>query len=109
MKRALNIGGVESVESAYVVKGDDQKDGMQIDLLIERADDVVNLCEMKFCRSPFAVTKQYARTLAERVEAMEHSYPSLTFHLTYIGSSPLAQNEYSDLFVSTVTLDDLFA
>lgn len=109
VKRALNIGGVESVESAYVVKGDDQKDGMQIDLLIERADDVVNLCEMKFCRSPFAVTKQYARTLAERVEAMEHSYPSLTFHLTYIGSSPLAQNEYSDLFVSTVTLDDLFA
>ena len=48
IKQALEIGGVKSSVSAWNVKGDDQKDGAQIDLLIIRDDHVVNLCEMKF-------------------------------------------------------------
>ena len=108
IKQALCIGGVSSVESSCVVRGDGEQDGMQIDLLIERADDVVNLCEMKFYKSPFAVTKSYAQTLETRLQTMEELYPALTFHLTYIGNTELAKNEYSDLFVSCVTLDDLF-
>lgn len=82
---------------------------MQIELLIERADDVINICEMKFCKSPYVVTKQYAQTLSRRVEIMENRHPAQTFHLTYIGSTELASNEYSDIFVSVVLLDDLFA
>lgn len=108
IKQALNIGGVSSVESSYVVRGEGEHDGMQIDLIIERADDVVNLCEMKFYKSPFTLTRQYAQTLTTRLQKMEEKYPDYTFHLTYIGGTELAKNEYSDLFVSVLTLDDLF-
>lgn len=107
IKNALNIGGVSTNESAYTVR-DGEQGGMQIDLLIERADDVVNVCEMKFYRMPFAVTKSYAQTLAARLQYLEEKYPSLTFHLTYIGSTELVHNEYSDIFTSVVTADELF-
>lgn len=108
IKYALNIGGVSSQESSLIIKGNEEKDGMQIDLLIERADDVVNICEMKFYQSPYSVTKSYAEVLNTRLQTLQAKYPSQTFHLTYIGSSKLYKNEYSDLFVSCVTLDELF-
>ena len=48
IKRGLQIGNVESSQSAWAVTGDDEQEGTQIDLLIERKDNVVNMCEMKF-------------------------------------------------------------
>ncbi len=109
IKHALQIGAVYSTESAYVTKGDGTNDGMQIDLIINRNDDVVNLCELKYSKSPYVVTQAYANRLSARLEAMEGKLKNKTFLLTYIGSSPLAENEYSDIFPCKVTLDDLFA
>ncbi len=109
IKQALHIAGVSSVESSYVVRGDEQQNGMQIDLLIERADDVVNLCEMKFYKAPFSVTQSYAQILTARLQTMEKQFPTLTFHLTYIGGTHLTKNEYSEIFTSQLTLDDLFS
>ena len=57
IKTALQIAGVASSESALVVKGQGENDGMQIDLLIDRADDVVNACEMKFNKTAISITK----------------------------------------------------
>lgn len=108
IKYALNIGGVSSQESSLIVKGDKENDGMQIDLLIDRADDVVNICEMKFYQTPYIVTKSYAQVLSTRLQTMQKKYPSKTFHLTYIGNTELARNEYSDIFISNITLDELF-
>ena len=108
IKYALNIGGVSSQESSLIVKGDKENDGMQIDLLIDRADDVVNICEMKFYQSPYIVTKSYAQVLSTRLQTMQEKYPSKTFHLTYIGNTEPVRNEYSDLFVSCITLDEIF-
>ena len=81
---------------------------MQIDLLIERADDVVNICEMKFYQVAFSITKSYAQILSCRLQTLQEKYPARTFHLTYIGNSELVRNEYSDLFVSSITLNELF-
>ena len=108
IKYALHIGAVSTQESSLVLKGDTENDGMQIDLLIERADDVVNVCEMKFYKSPFTITKSYAQVLGTRLHTLEKMFPALTFHLTYIGATDLVSNEYSDLFASSLTLDDLF-
>lgn len=108
IKSALQIAGVSSTESSLIVKGGRANDGMQIDLLIDRADDVVNVCEMKFTASPFTVTKDYASTLLRRVSALEEMRPGKTFHLTAVTTQPIKHNEYSDVFVSNVTLDDLF-
>lgn len=108
IKQALQIGAVASTESAYIIKGDKEENGMQIDLVINRDDDVVNLCEMKYSASPYVITQAYAQRLAARKETLERQMPGKTFLLTYVGSSPLADNEYADVFPCQITSDDLF-
>jgi hypothetical protein len=107
IKSALQIAGVSSSESSLIVK-DNQTAGMQIDLLIDRADDIVNVCEIKYSKSPYTVTKDYAAKLYSRAAALEEANPSKTFHLTYIGINPLVSNEYAEVFQSVVTGEDLF-
>lgn len=108
IKSSLSIAGVSSTESSLIVKGNKDSDGMQIDLLIDRADDVVNVCELKYYQSPFTVTKSYAETLRHRLTTLEEKYPNKTFNMTLVSTEPLRLNEYSDIFTSAVTLDDLF-
>ena len=67
-KICSHIGAVSSQESSLIVKGSEEADGMQIDLLIDRADDAVNVCEMKFYKAPYAVTKGYAQVLNSRLQ-----------------------------------------
>ena len=108
IKYALQIGGVSSSESAYIVRGDSTTEGLLIDLLIDRDDDIVNLCEIKYSREPYDVSKAYADQLLHRQSLMQQAFPSKRFLLTYIGSRELRRNDYSDAFVSAVTSDDLF-
>ena len=81
---------------------------MQIDLIIDRADDVVNVCEMKFCKSEYIVTKAYAEKIVRRIGALEQMFPSKTFHPTLVSAAPARRNEYSEIFLSQLTIDDLF-
>ena len=108
VKMALQIAGVSSQESSLVVSGDDDADGMQIDLLIDRADDVVNVCEMKYSKSNYTITKSYAERLQKRIDALEHSQPGKTFHLTFVTVNPIERNAHSDIVKSAVTADELF-
>lgn len=108
IKHALQIAGVSSHESSFILHGDDGQEGMQIDLIIDRADDVVNVCEMKFCKSEFIVTKSYSEKIARRIETLEQIFPSKTFHPTIVSAVPVHRNEYSDVFLSQLTIDDLF-
>lgn len=108
IKRSLQIGAVASVESSYSVKGNGSSDGLQVDLVIDRQDDVVNVCEMKYTKSAFSVTKSYYGTLEKRREHFEKSYPDKSVHLTLITTYPMQRNEYSDVFQSEVTLDGIF-
>lgn len=66
IKKALNIYGIYSEQSAwrYVAKGDDK--GTQIDLLIDRRDNCINLCEIKFSITKFTIDKKYAEELAAK-------------------------------------------
>lgn len=109
IKSALGVSGVISSSSAWSKKGDDEE-GMQIDLLIQRADNVVNMCEMKFTSEDYSVDKRYYRILlsrAERVREMVSKKASV--HSTLITTFGLKLNEYSGAFSSVVTMDDLFS
>ena len=108
IKHTLQIAGVSSRESSFVLRGDDGQEGVQIDLIINRADDVVNVCEMKFCKSEYVVMKAYAEKITHRIEVLEKMSPSKTFHPTLVSAAPVHRNEYSDIFVSQITIDDLF-
>ena len=67
LKRALGIEAVETIESAWHHRPSQQADrGAQVDLLIDRADGCINLCEMKFSQSPFTIDKRYAAELRRK-------------------------------------------
>ena len=68
IKMALGISGIYSESSCFIFKGDDENEGFQIDLVINRADHAMNLCEMKFYSDDFRMTDEYARKLRKRRE-----------------------------------------
>jgi hypothetical protein len=60
IKRALGIAGVYCEESIWKVRGNEDQAGAQIDLLIDRADHCISVCEMKFSATEFSIDKKYA-------------------------------------------------
>ena len=83
--------------------------GAQIDLVIERADRVVNLCEMKFCSEQFAIDAAYAARLREKVGAFKRETgTNSNCHVTFVTTYGLRRNAYSGIANSEVTMDDLF-
>lgn len=109
IKAALGVSGVISTESAWSKKEDDKK-GLQIDLLISRNDNVVNMCEIKFYGGDYTVTKEYYRTILRRQEMLlEKVSPKKSIHSTLITTFGLTHNEYSGAFTNVITLEDLFA
>ncbi len=81
----------------------------QIDLLIERADRLINLCECKFSAREFIIDKEYDRKLRERQAAfMEETKTRYATIMTLITPFGLKQNEYSGRIQSLITAEDLF-
>lgn len=109
IKSALGISGVSSTESTFLVKGDSKAEGMQLDLVIDRRDDVINLCEIKFYKEPFSISKEYSVKLQSRSSYWERLFPKKSVHLTLISTYGAADNMYSSVLQSKVTMDDLFA
>jgi len=65
IRRGLGISGVSTVRSGWQAKTD--KEGAQIDLVVDRADNCINLCEMKYSDEPFTITKSYAQILRRKI------------------------------------------
>ena len=108
IKKALGISGVATVHYAWAVKDEDQ--GTQIDLLISRQDNVVNMCEMKFYSDDFSVKKSYYRTMLGRQEMLSEKVSrKKAVRSTLVTTFGLKKNEYSGVYTNVITLDDLFA
>ena len=110
IKAALGISGVETSESSWrCVSRDPDVRGAQIDLVIERGDRVVNLCEMKFASEKYAIDAAYAANLREKVGAFRRESGTRgNCHLTFVTTYGLRRNGNSGVVQSEVTLDDLF-
>ena len=108
IKQKLGITGVSTTESSWVVESNGKRH--QIDLLIDRADNVINLCEIKFYGKPFAIDGSYETELRERVQTlMDTVSQKQSIHLTLIAAYGIKRNTHSGLVQNVVTLDDLFA
>ena len=108
IKRSLGISGVITEASAWSKKEDDA-DGTQIDLLISRNDNVINMCEIKYYSGEFKVNKGYYLKLLKRQTILaENVSPRVAIHSTLITTFGLIQNEYSSVFSNAIVLDDLF-
>jgi predicted AAA+ superfamily ATPase len=112
IKNALGIAMVQTTESAWRYKptGDSQLPGAQIDLLIDRRDATINLCEVKFSNSEFVIDAKYARDLRQKIEVFKNiTKTRKNVFLTMITTFGLTENAYSiELAAGSLTLGDLF-
>ncbi|MEZ6058950.1 MAG: ATP-binding protein [Planctomycetaceae bacterium] len=111
IKAALGISGVLTEEASWHYRAaDDSQQGAQIDLLIDRNDQCINVCEMKFSEAPFTIDKRYAAELRRKLAVFrERSKTNKSIFLTMVTSAGLRQNQYSrELVAGEVTLADLF-
>jgi hypothetical protein len=91
-------------------EADDNNDGAQIDLLIDRNDQVVNICEMKYSLSEYAIDATYERDLRRKKTVfVDDTNTRKAVHITMVTTYGLRQNTHSGVIQSEVTLDDLFA
>lgn len=111
IKQKLGVSGVLTEESVWYTKGDDELgiDGAQIDLVMERRDRVINLCEMKYSINEYVIDKDYDAVLRNKLEAFRRITGSrCSLQITMITTYGVKKNKYSNLIQSQVTLDDLF-
>ncbi|MDO4198944.1 MAG: ATP-binding protein [Erysipelotrichaceae bacterium] len=107
IKRKLGISGVESSQYAFKSKTSDP--GAQIDLLIDRKDNVINICEDKFTKKPFEVDKEYYDNLINKKETfIKETKCRKAVRMTLVSASGLHNNAYSGIFTNVVNGDDLF-
>ncbi len=106
----LNPAALPSTWQHIPQKGlEDQ--GAQIDLLFDRDDEAITICEIKYTSSPFAVDKECARKLEQKLSAFEkRTKTSKQLFLALISANGLKETMYSEEMVDeVVTLKDLFA
>lgn len=108
IKKHLGISGVYTEVSAW--RSQKSEPGVQIDLVLDRKDRVINLCEIKFSIEPYAITKAYADTLQHKISTFRmETGTTKTIFLTLITAHGLKQNEYSLRLVhDTLDLNALF-
>jgi len=107
IKRALSIGGVVSYTSGWLNK--DAENGAQIDFLIDRNDNIINLCEIKYSTKEFVITKNYDKSLHnKRSIFIEETNTKKSVHITMITTYGVKRNEYWNNIQSEVLLNDLF-
>lgn len=108
LKAALGVASVHTVENSWRHRArDSDDDGAQIDLLIDRADGVINICEMKFTDSQFVIDKRYANELRRKIEVYRHvTRATKPVMLTVVSGHGIKWNSYAaELVASEVTAD----
>ena len=110
IRRGIGISAVQCESSAWFSKGDGgNRRGAQIDLLIDRRDRVINICEMKYSINEFTIDKDYDQSLRNKIQVFrDESETKKALHLTMITTYGVKKNMYSNSVQSQVVLDDLF-
>lgn len=93
IKKHLGIGSVYTEVSTWRSKK--TADGAQIDLLLDRNDRIINICEMKFSETPYTITKAYSEKLKKKLQVFkEETGTKKTLLLTIISTFGVKENQY---------------
>jgi hypothetical protein len=108
IEKALGISGIiTQVYSWTTPPNADEK--AQIDLIIQRADKVINICEMKFYESKYTMKAKDYNDMERRVRIFRESRSICkAIHPVLVTTYGLTHNKYSHLFQNVITLKDLF-
>ncbi len=109
IKKALGISGISSKSCSWRKQGG-VNDGAQIDLLIDRSDRVINVCEMKFSEKPYSITKAYADNLRMKMAIFaDATQVRKSLALTMVTTYGVLPGIHAGIVQNEVTMDDLFA
>ncbi len=109
---ALGISGMIYSYASWSYKAETKADkGVQVDLIIDRSDNCINLCEIKFHESKFTITKKTAEELIyKREKFIEVTQTRKTVFITLLTSFGVKENElYHEVVDNQLSMDDLFA
>lgn len=109
IKKKLGISGVAT--SVYTWRGKEEGGdrAVQIDLVIDRADNTIDICEMKFSEHEYSITKDYEGDLRRKIATfIERVKTRKSVQLVLVSSYGVKPNQYSGIVQSEVTLEDLF-
>jgi len=108
IKSALGVSGIRTNSGSWSEKN--VKQGAQIDLLIDRADNAINICEIKFHSSPFTISKAYANTIFNKINTFKNkSKTKKNIFTTMITTFGVKKNKYKlQLIQNELVMDDLF-
>ena len=108
--KALHIKTAENISSWRLSTKKSKEHGAQIDLLINRSDDAITLCEIKYTDKPFIIDKQYAQKLQNKMGVFKtKTKTTKQIFMAVISANGLKESMYSEEMIShIVTLDDLF-
>jgi uncharacterized protein len=110
IKKALGISGIISNEYQWLQKGKDNETGTQIDFIIDRNDNCINILELKFYDTVFDITANYAQQLSQKVSIFKNKTKvKKNVFVTLVTANGVKKNQY---YLSTITnqltIDDLF-
>ena len=110
IKQKLGISGISTSTSTWRLLGGEKSKGTQIDLVIDRADRVINICEMKFSEAPYTISKEYETKLRERMAIFKESTRTRkSLVTTMVTTYGVLRGAHSGVAQSEVTMDDLFS
>ncbi len=110
IKEALKIGGIYSTASSFYKKGTSEEKGTQIDLLIDRNDQIINLFEIKFYKEAMLLSKADATKLSDKLTIFQRATKTKKhLFLSLITTFGITPNSHSiGLIDQVLTLEDLF-
>lgn len=107
IKSKLGISGVITTASSW--RSREPSPGAQIDLVVDRADNVINLCEIKYYSEKFKLEEDFVRKLKEKQRVFEQETKTRkAIHQTLITTFGVDHNAYANDIQSEIVLDDLF-
>mgnify|MGYP004682354145 CR=1 FL=1 len=87
-----------------------KENGAQINLLIDRKDGVINVCEIKYTVIPFEIDSKYEMELRNKLAVfISETSRNKALHLTMISANGLKHNTHSDIVQNEISGDDLFS
>jgi uncharacterized protein len=110
IKAGLGISGIYCETAIWRSRGNSSNDKAQIDLVIDRRDNCINLCEIKFYENRFLLDKKYAAALLQKKHIFkEETKTRKQLFITLITTTGIQPNEHSlGLIDQQLALDHLF-
>lgn len=109
IKQAMGIAGVATQCYSWKAKGGMHSSGAQIDMVLDRSDNIINICVIKFSKGEYTITKDYAMSLNNKVERfIDDTKTKKSILLTMITTNGVTHNEYWNQIQKEITADELF-